>query len=473
MKKIIRIFLLVAALTVVACAPRERELVLLSTNDMHAQIQNFPRLAAAVEACRDTAQLVVLVDAGDRVSGNAFVDRVAMPGLPIVKLMNDVGYDVATLGNHEFDHGVEPLAQLIDSMRLAMICANVKSETADFPQLPPYVIIKRAGLRIGFVGVVTNYEGAAHPAGNERNFVGLSFPDPQQMAAKYAAELRPKCDLLVLVSHMGDNRDLELLTQNSAYDLVIGGHTHVELDTLVGATRLTQSGKNLKNIGATVVRFRGKKIQSIDYRVVPLADYAPNAAYQQRVDGYYADPELNRPVGSFAATANKWGVANWMARLVAEEADAEIGIYHIGGVRLDSLAAGNISTAVVYGLEPFGTHIARMRMTPAAMRRMIISKYNDPRNIKEGHRIDLITTVPYEIVVDGRDQAIDVRFPTLTEGRAYLTAASDYVYNNYNDLEYTDGELTDDTVVEVLLEELADHSPVTPDNTPYQRIRRP
>ena len=88
-----------------ACAPRERTLVVLSTNDMHAKIQRFPLLAAAVQACRDTTDLVLLVDAGDRWTGNAFVDKVPAPGKPIIELMNRLHYDVATFGNHEFDHG--------------------------------------------------------------------------------------------------------------------------------------------------------------------------------------------------------------------------------------------------------------------------------------------------------------------------------------------------------------------------------
>ena len=92
MKKLFRILLLTAVIsTVAACTPRERTLVILSTNDMHAKIQRFPQLAAAVEACRDTAQLVLLVDAGDRWTGNAFVDKVPAPGKPIVELMKPFG----------------------------------------------------------------------------------------------------------------------------------------------------------------------------------------------------------------------------------------------------------------------------------------------------------------------------------------------------------------------------------------------
>ena len=473
MERILRTVLIVTAALAAACASRERTLVLLSTNDMHAKIQNFPRLASAVEACRDTAQLVVLVDAGDRWTGNAYVDMAPTPGMPMIALMNELGYDVATLGNHEFDHGQAFLGRMIDSMDFEVVCANVVSDTCTFPQLPPYTIVDRDGIRIGFVGVVTNYEGPGHPAGNESSFAGLEFPDPQAMALEYAAELRPECDVLVLVSHMGDDRDAELLGRGpSQYDVVIGGHTHEEVDTLIGGTLLTQTGKDLRNIGVTTVRMKGNKVAGVDYRIVPLADYEPDILYQKQVEAYYADPGLNKPVGRFGNAADKWGLANWMAAAVADEADADVGFYHIGGVRLDSIPAGGVGAAKVYDLEPFGTEIARMRMTPEDMRRMILSKYNDEENRKEAHRIDLISTTPYVIVTDAADNAVDVRFPKLREGKVYEVAVSDYVYKNYNDLNYTDGKLTGTTVAGVLLEELQEDGPLTPDNKPRQEIRR-
>lgn len=472
MKKMFRTLLIVVAAVAAACAPRERTLVVLSTNDMHAKIQNFPRLAAAVEACRDTAQLVLLVDAGDRWTGNAYVDKTPAPGMPMIALMNRLGYDVGTLGNHEFDHGQAFLGRMIDSMDFEVVCANVVSDTCTFPQLPPYVVIEEGGIRIGFIGVVTNYEGPGHPAGNAASFKGLEFPDPQQMAMKYAAELRPKVDVLVLVSHMGNDRDAELLGKETRFDVVIGGHTHVEIDSLINGTLLTQTGKYLNNVGVTEIKLRGKKVESVGYRLVPLAGYAPDPLYQAEVDRYYADPVLNKPVGEFAGTADKWGVANWMAEAVADEADADIGMYHIGGVRLDSIRKGGVGMAKIYDLEPFGTEIAVMRMTPADMRRMIVSKYNDEENRKEAHRIDLIATTPYVIVTDAKDNAVDVRFPKLREGRRYKIAVSDYVYKNYNDLNYTDGEITGVKVADVLLEELEDDSPLAPDNKPRQEVRR-
>ena len=457
------------AVAAVACAPRERTLVLLSTNDMHAKIQRFPHLAAAVAACRDTVT-TLLLDAGDRWTGNAYVDLAQTPGMPVIALMNRLGYDAATLGNHEFDHGQAFLGRMLDSMSSEVVCANVESDTCTFPQLPPSVVIERDGIRIGIVGAVTNYEGPGHPAGNASCFEGLSFPDPQAKASECAAALRPDVDVLVLLSHMGDDRDAELLARETRFDVILGGHTHEEVDTLVNGTLLTQTGKDLQCVGVTTIRLRGRKIVGIDYRLVPLGGYAPDPEYQAEVDRCYADERLNRPVGSFASAADKAGLANWMASAAAAEAGAEVGFYHIGGVRLDSIPAGGIGTARIYDLEPFGTQIAVMRMTPRQMERMIVAKYNEPT--REGHRLDLVSTTPYEILVNEADSAVGVRFPQLRGGRSYRVAVSDYVYKNYQGLEYADGSISGVKVADVLLRQLGEESPLKPDNRMRQRIVR-
>jgi len=109
-------------------------------------------------------------------------------------------------------------------------------------------------------------------------------------------------------------------------------------------------------------------------------------------------------------------------------------------------------------------------MTPAQMRRMIVAKYNEPT--REGHRIDLVSTTPYEIVTDAGDRAVDVRFPELREGRRYEVAVSDYVYKNYDELDYAEGRITDDRVADALVEELEDDSPLVPDNRLRQTVRR-
>lgn len=457
-----------AAVMLAACAPCERTIVLLSTNDIHANIARFPQLAAAVEACRDTVRTVVLLDAGDRWTGDAYVDRAPTPGMPVIALMNRLGYDAATLGNHEFDWGQAYLGRMLDSMEFEAVCANVVTDTCTFPQVRPYTILERDGLKIGVVGVVTNYEGPGHPAGNKSSFAGLEFPDPQQMAVRYAAELRPQVDVLVLVSHMGDDRDAELLGRETRYDVVIGGHTHELRDTLVNGTLLTQTGKKLANVGVTRITLCGRRVTGVDYELVSLDGYAPDAEFAQQVDGYFAEPALSEPVGTFAATAGKMGLANWMAASIAADRKADIGIYHIGGVRLDSIPAGSVSKGEVYNLEPFGTKIAVQEMTAAQIRQLIVTKYNE--DTREGHRVDLIATTPYAILVDAQDRAVDVRFGALREDRRYKVALTDYVFRNYRDVNGANGAISDRRVADVLLDALRSGRPVVPDDTPRQQV---
>ncbi|MBQ5619810.1 MAG: metallophosphoesterase, partial [Alistipes sp.] len=175
MKNLLRtLVLVVVVLLALQLTRREQTLVILSTNDMHGKIQRFPHFTTAVEACRDTVDRVLLVDAGDRWTGNAYVDKVSLPGRPIVELMNEVGYDVVTLGNHEFDFGQAHLGGVLDSLcRFEVVCANVESDTTTFAPVAPYTIVERGGVKIGVVGVVTYYEGQGTPAGNKSSYVGL------------------------------------------------------------------------------------------------------------------------------------------------------------------------------------------------------------------------------------------------------------------------------------------------------------
>ena len=457
--------LLAAACFGACCGGQERTLVILSTNDIHGKIQRMPQLATAVQLCRDTTDLVLLLDAGDRWTGNSFVDRVAEPGRPVIELMNTLGYDAATFGNHEFDHGQAYLGGVIDSVaRFPIVCANLVSDTCTFAQPAPWLVLERAGVKIGIVGAVTNYEGPGHPAGNAESFVGLRFPDPQQAAVGAADALRGKVDLLILLSHMGDDRDRELLARESRYDLLIGGHTHKLIDTVICGTPLAQTYKDLRNVGVSKIRLRGRRVVDVAYENIPVENYAPDSAMAAAVARYYADPELNRPVGTLAADAYRIGLANWFVELARARTGAEVGFYHYGGVRLDTLPAGPVPKAAVYDLEPFSSHVATMTMTPEQMRRMIIVKYNEATN--EGHRIDLLSTTPYQIVVTADDVATDVRFPTLEEGRPYRVAISDYAFRNYKGLEYADGRIEESLITDLMFGALA-RGTVVPDNTWY------
>ena len=465
-KRLSRIALLLLVAAAAACSPRERALVILSTNDMHARIDRFPQLATAVERCRDTAD-VILVDAGDRWTGNAYVD-LAEDRKPILDLMNRLGYDLGTLGNHEFDVGQETLERAVGHCDFPIICANIRSgEGAQLKPFEPSRIISRGGVKVGFVAVVTNYGPHDHPDGHDAVFEGLAFPDAEETAAG-AVALGEQCDVLVALTHIGSGKDRELAAMAPEYDLILGGHSHEVINETVNGVLLTQTGKGLRNVGVTVLRRRDGRCEP-EFRVVPLENYDPDPLYQEMVDSYYANPELKRPVGELTAPANKVGLANLFAASVRRAANADIGLYHQGGVRLDTLA-GRVPIASVYDLDPFGSYVSVVTMTPAQLRQLIMTKFNDKVNPGEAHCIDLYATTPYTVVTDERFDAVDVEFPELEEGRSYRVAMGDYVLEAYRDLDGTDAETLETLVTDCLLESLAP-GPYTPDNTRHQTIR--
>ena len=454
-----------------SCAPQEKTLVFLSTNDMHAKIQHFAQLAEAVEQCRDTTDMVILTDGGDRWTGNAYVDMADPSGRPIIELMNDLKFDVATLGNHEFDHGQAHLGKMLQMTEFKNVCCNVHTDTCTFPKMDPYWIMEKGGLKIGFIGAVTNYENNGYPAGQPESFVGISFSEPQTEVAKYAAELRPKCDMVVVISHMGDDRDAELLQNHPEnIDLILGGHTHEQVNKVINGVQLTQAGKYMRNIGVTKVRFEGKTVKDITYEIIPLENYEPNAEYAAKVDAYLHNEELNAPVGELAEKVVKVGLANWMASSITAATQADFGFYHIGGVRLDGIEKGGVGTAKFFDLEPFGSKAVTVEMTTEAIRRMIVEKYNDKENAKEAHRVDLYSPMPYTILTDAEDEAVDVAFPCLKAGKTYKVALPDYVFKTYKALEYTNPVKTDIVVAKLLLENLKRDGKFVPDNEKHQKV---
>ena len=436
-----------------------RRVVVLSTNDIHGAIQQFPRLATAIAECRDTVE-VVLVDAGDRWTGNAYVDKAEQRCLPVIELMNRLDYDVATLGNHEFDYGQELLAERISQSEFEVICANMESCGSELT-VPATTIIERGGIKFGFVGLVTNFADG-YPDGQKSNFEGLTFPSPFEKAVELQS-LRKECDVLVLISHLGDDMDRVLTVDATEYDLIVGGHTHTVLaeGQEYNGTLITQTGKSLKNLGVTVIEMKGKEITRLENRLVALADYAEDEEMKAAVEVYYKDPYLSAPIGSSKIQLSKVGLANFMAESIAKRTKSDVGLYHFGGVRVDSLRKDGISIGDVFTLEPFSSTIYTAQMTTEQIRGMIINKFNDSVNPKESHRPDINPYgTSYTIVTDAEGEAIDVQFSTLKEGRTYKVAMGDYMYKNYNFDKSGAHTATGILVTEVLLDELRHHSPL-------------
>ncbi|MBR0274503.1 MAG: 5'-nucleotidase C-terminal domain-containing protein [Bacteroidaceae bacterium] len=256
-----------------------KELLLVHTNDTHSCIEplsplladtaqadkgGYLRRAALLRDLRQQDPDLLLVDAGDFSQGSAYYSL--YHGDVEVGLMNLMGYDVATIGNHEFDFGLENMARIFREARFPIVCCNY-----DFTGTPveglvkPYVIIKRAGLKIGILGVSPQLEGlvAAHTC------EGVRYTDPIAAAQPVADYLKnkAKCDLVICLSHLGWSiagvSDEELIPATRNIDVVIGGHSH----TYFASPQLmknadgsdvpdNQMGKNARYVGTLRLRLQ-------------------------------------------------------------------------------------------------------------------------------------------------------------------------------------------------------------------------
>lgn len=248
----------------VSCSPRH--LVILHTNDTHSQIEpvrvgrdrdkgGVERRLQYINSVREKAgrRNVLLLDAGDYNQGTPYF-TVAKGDLEI-ELMNALGYDVATLGNHEFDNGQEELARRLSSAEFVTVTCNYDfsgSVLKDY--IKPYTIIRRAGLKIGIVGATSYLEGVVLKSHLE----GLVRLDAISEVNKWAAWLKHKknCDLVILLSHFGHQggsmehpSDILMAQNSNDIDIIIGGHSHtflkdaVEIENLAGRkVVITQCG---------------------------------------------------------------------------------------------------------------------------------------------------------------------------------------------------------------------------------------
>ena len=222
-----------------------RRFVILHTNDTHSRIDPFPddggplgglggiaRRATWVDLVRRDEPHVLLLDSGDVVQGTPYFNL--FRGEVEWKAMSSVGYDVGTIGNHEFDNGVEGMAEMLEHADFDIVCANYRIEHALLSsRIRPYVIREMGSVRVGVFGLGIRLRGLVE----DRHRQGFEYVDAVGIATDMVAELRDaRCDVIVCLSHLGheyrDERasDVRLATEVPGLDIVLGGHTHTFLD---------------------------------------------------------------------------------------------------------------------------------------------------------------------------------------------------------------------------------------------------
>lgn len=260
MKRILTILTIAVAVTLTAAA-KGRQLLILHTNDTHSCVLplnpnladtmlagrgGFLRRAAMIDKMRKEDKDLLLLDSGDFSQGSPYYTM--FKGDVETELMNIMGYDAATIGNHEFDFGLENMARIFRKAKFPIVCANYDfTGTVVEGLVKPYVIIKRKGVKIGIFGLSPKLDGLVMAS----TCAGVRYSDPIKTANAVADKLKneEKCDVVICLSHLGWDEaglnDMEMMAKTRNIDLVLGGHSHSYFKTLNHVRNL--DGKDVPN----------------------------------------------------------------------------------------------------------------------------------------------------------------------------------------------------------------------------------
>ncbi|MBL7717998.1 MAG: metallophosphoesterase [Flavipsychrobacter sp.] len=257
-------------------APSVQRLTILHTNDVHSRLEPFPMdggkyegqggvaaRAALIKQIRAEQEHVLLFDAGDIFQGTPYFNL--YKGEPEIKALSLMGYDAVTMGNHDFDAGVEGFAKQLPHANFPVLTANYDfNHTALEGKTLPYTTIKKGGLKIGVFGLGVELRGLV----SDNCFGNTKYNDPLPVAKQISERLKKdeKCDMVICLSHLGyeyeNNKvsDKIIAAETEYIDLVIGGHTHTFLDapTVVKNKRGT-------DVLVNQVGWAGLRLGRIDY----------------------------------------------------------------------------------------------------------------------------------------------------------------------------------------------------------------
>ncbi|MBM6908995.1 5'-nucleotidase C-terminal domain-containing protein [Oscillibacter valericigenes] len=384
------------------------DIVILHTNDVHGAIAGYAKVAALKDAYEARGAYVLLMDAGDFIQGDPTVST--SEGATAVELMNLAGYDVVSLGNHEFDYGYQNLKDLEADADFAIVDANVlyNGHVAFEDNL---VFTAPDGTKIGVFGLDTPETATkAHPA-KIQGVTFLAGEDLYDCAQEQVDALTAEgCEYIICLGHLGiddesaGNRSIDLLENVDGIDVFIDGHSHSTradlLDAtdgtgMVGNTMVTSTGTKLESIGVVTIDAEGV----ITTSTTPVADLtaedadvaARAAAIQKEIDDEYGtvfaktEVALNgeREPGNRTEETNLGDLITdalvWGAEREGTEVDAAV--TNGGGIRA-SIAAGDITKKDINTVLPFGNTLSIVQVTGAELLEALeASTYCTPTSI--------------------------------------------------------------------------------------------
>lgn len=402
MKKIIKLSILLAALSLTACTGLQNkkavhsqpaELVIIHANDTHGRIlegsndgMGYGRIDAIVESMEATHKNVIYLDAGDTLHGTvmASLDR----GDSMVKVLNEAGVDATVPGNHDYNYGIDRLIELSKKMNFPVLAANVVKDGMLFDKLvfEDYIIKEIDGYKVGIFGLSTP-ETAFKTS--PKNVEGYKFLDPVETAKKVVKKLKKeKVDYIIALAHLGlddaslaKDRSDNLAKLVPEIDLVIDGHSHTVLPNglAVNGNYVVQTGEYDKNLGEVILTLNPdgteKEVISLIDKKTAMTVYAEDPDMVKLVNGIKAEQSKVSEVivgktdvklmgDRKIVRAGESNLGNFLTDSMLWKTGADIALTNGGGIRA-SIDTGEITRGEVITVLPFGNYVIVQELTGA------------------------------------------------------------------------------------------------------------
>ena len=442
----------------------ETEIAILSVNDMHASIDMFPKFATLVDSLRGVYPDLLLFSAGDNRTGNPVNDQYKPVNYPMITLMNQVGFDLCALGNHEWDANIVNMQNDIKRSAFPYLCANVFIPDSVDISVKPFMTMERQGVKMAVVGMIeVRHDGI--PGAHPQNLTKVSFKNPREVLPEYQY-LRKDNDVVLLLSHCGLEDDVELAKANPWLDAIIGGHSHtlVENPSETNGVLITQSGSHLKY--ATLMKLKVKNHKVIGKEAIVLdvnKVRKEKPEIKQLVDKFNDAPALNEPI---AVAKTKFETPQELGCMltdaIREISGADFAFQNTGGVRVNYLKKGPVTVKDVYSIDPFNNDVVVYEMTGAQVKKYILNSYR-----KNGGHPSYVSGMTYSVSDDGRNVWVEMVGEQFSTKKVYKVAMNSYMASTVTIESEDEGRSMFMTSEEMLIEYLRKHKEVD-----YQGIVR-
>ncbi|HXX63595.1 MAG TPA: bifunctional UDP-sugar hydrolase/5'-nucleotidase [Bacteroidota bacterium] len=431
-----------------SCFGQPKSLTILHTNDLHAafvphealwvkqspkpSIGGFSELAFTIDSIKRGSRAVLLLDAGDVMTGDPISDHVyaGAAGGALFEMMNRMGYDAWEIGNHDLDISQDNLRALAHVARFPTLCANITDTKDGFPlENVPYVIIKRGGLSIAVIGLMSQ---ELYNLVNQNNLLGIRVLSPAETAQKYIDEVRPASDLVIALTHEGVADDSVLAANVHGLDVIVGGHSHTRLihPKKVNGVLIVQAGANAENLGDLELKVDSGAVISFSGRLIPLwagrsRPPSPVSALVDSLQGVI-DQEYSEVIanlrGDWIRSSGQSAIGTFLAEAQRVGAGADVGFMNDHGIRRD-VPAGPLTKKTVFEIIPFRDVLVTFQLSGVQLHDIMVF------NIEHRPAIQIAgMSGTYKRKPDGSVEflSIEIGGRALEPQRTYTCAASDF-----------------------------------------------